>query len=198
MLLPRDYVRAVQRAGGLALLLAPDPVTTERPDELLDRVDALVLAGGVDVGDDPERDAFEAALTRRALQRDLPLLGICRGMQLINVAAGGTLIAHVPDAVGHDDHRHAPGAWSDHDVRLAAHSLAARAAGATTTAVKSHHHQGIDRVGDGFTVTGWATGDDLPEAMERPDRRFALAVQWHPEADDASQLIVALVDAVRG
>lgn len=197
VLLPRDYVRAVQRAGGLALLLAPDPVSTEHPDELLDRVDGLVLAGGVDIGDDPERDAFEMALGSRALERDLPLLGICRGMQVMNVAAGGTLIEHVPDAVGHDDHRHTPGSWADHDVRLEPDSLAARAAGGTTTAVKSHHHQAVDRVADAFTVTGWSDGDDLPEAFESRRNRFALGVQWHPEADEHSTLIGALVDEVR-
>jgi len=197
VLLPRDYVRAVQRAGALALLLAPDPVSTEDPDELLDRVDGLVLAGGVDVGDDPERDAFETALARRAMDRDLPLLGICRGMQVMNVAAGGTLIEHVPDRVGHEDHRHAEGSWSDHDVRLSDGSLAARAAGGSSAPVKSHHHQAVARLGEGFTVTGWATGDELPEAMEDHGRRFALGVQWHPEADEDSRLIAALVDEVR-
>ncbi len=197
VLLPRDYVRAVQRAGGLALLLVPDPATTAEPDEVLDRIDGLVLAGGVDVGDDPERDAFETALATRALERDLPLLGVCRGMQVMNVAAGGTLIEHVPDAVGHSDHRHTPGVWSDHEVRLSDGSLAAGAAGSGVTPVKSHHHQAVDRVGAAFTVTGWATGDDLPEAMEARGSRFALAVQWHPEADEESRLIAALVDEVR-
>jgi putative glutamine amidotransferase len=197
VLLPRNYVEAVQRAGGLALLLAPDPVDTVNPDDLLDRIDGLVLAGGVDIGDDPVRDAFEEALGRRALERDLPLLGICRGMQVMNVAAGGTLIDHVPDVVGHEKHRHEPGQWSDHEVQLKDGSLAARAAGDTPTAVKSHHHQAIDAVGQGFTVTGWATGDELPEAMEATAKRFALAVQWHPEADETSRLIGALVDEVR-
>jgi putative glutamine amidotransferase len=197
VLLPRDYVRAVQRAGAIALMLLPDPVSTEHPDEILDRIDGLVLAGGVDVGEDPERDAFEMALGTRALERDLPLLGICRGMQVMNVAAGGTLIEHVPDVVGHEDHRHTPGGWSDHDVHLNEGSLAARAAGGAVTAVKSHHHQAVDRVADGFTVTGWADGDDLPEAMESTAHRFALGVQWHPEADEESRLIAALVDEVR-
>jgi putative glutamine amidotransferase len=197
VLLPRDYVRAVQRAGALAILLAPDPVSTADPDDVLDRVDGLVLAGGVDVGQDPERDAFEMALGRRALERDLPLLGICRGMQVLNVAAGGTLISHIPDVVGHDDHSHTPGSWSDHAVHLAGDSLAARATGEPATAVKSHHHQAVDRVADAFTVTGWADGDDLPEAMESTSHRFALGVQWHPEADEHSRLIAALVDEVR-
>jgi putative glutamine amidotransferase len=197
VLLPRDYVRAVQRAGGLALLLAPDPVTTENPDEVLDRIDGLVLAGGVDVGEDPERDAFEMALAQRALERDLPLLGICRGMQVMNVAAGGTLIEHVPDVVGHEEHRHTPGIYADHRVALEPSSLAARAAGEEHHPVKSHHHQAIDRVAAPFHVTGWADGDELPEAMEATGNRFALAVQWHPEADEESRLIAALVDEVR-
>jgi putative glutamine amidotransferase len=197
LLLSRDYVRAVQRAGGLALLLAPDPVSTENPDELLDRIDALLLAGGADVGEDLERDAFEMALARRAMERDMPLLGICRGMQVINVAGGGTLVDHVPDLVGHDDHRHDPGNWSDHRVRLAAGSLAARAAGETDHAVKSHHHQAVDQVAPGFKLTGWADGDGLPEAMEAPDHSFALGVQWHPEADEESRLVAALVEEAR-
>lgn len=197
VLLPRDYVKAVQRAGALALLLAPDPANVDDPDELLDRIDGLVLAGGVDVGDDPERDAFEMALGTRALERDLPLLGVCRGMQVMNVAAGGTLIEHVPDVVGHEAHRHTEGQWSDHSVRLEDGSLAARAAGGTVTDVKSHHHQAVDRVAEGFTVTAWADEDDLPEAMESRAHRFALGVQWHPEADEHSRLIGALVDEVR-
>ncbi|MGI8623225.1 MAG: gamma-glutamyl-gamma-aminobutyrate hydrolase family protein [Solirubrobacteraceae bacterium] len=197
VLLPRAYVRAVQRAGALALLLAPDPVTADDPGEVLNRIDGPVPAGGGDVGEDRERDAFETALTRRALERDLPLLGICRGMQVMNAAAGGTLIAHVPDVVGHEDHRHSPGAWSDHEVRLGDGSLAARAAGGSATAVRSHHHQAVDRLGEGFAVSGWATGDELPEAMEAGGRRFALGVQWHPEADEHSRLIAALVDEVR-
>jgi putative glutamine amidotransferase len=118
-------------------------------------------------------------------------------MQVMNVAAGGTLIEHVPDVVGHEDHRHTPGGWSDHGVHLSEDSLAARATGGAATAVKSHHHQAVDRVADGFTVTGWSDGDDLPEAMESPNHRFALGVQWHPEADENSRLIAALVEEVR-
>jgi putative glutamine amidotransferase len=197
VLLPRDYVRAVQQAGAFALLVAPDPYTTEHPDEVLDRVDALILAGGVDVGEDPERDAFEMALAQRALDRDLPLLGICRGMQVMNVAAGGTLIEHVPDVVGHEEHRHTPGTFADHAVRLQEDSLAARAAGQALHPVKSHHHQAVGDVAPPFHVTGWADGDELPEAMEAFGRRFALGVQWHPEADEESRLIAALVEEAR-
>jgi putative glutamine amidotransferase len=197
LLLPRDYVRAVQRAGALPILFAPDPVSTENPDEVLDRIDGLVLAGGVDVGEDPERDAFEMALTRRALERDVPLLGICRGMQVMNVAAGGTLVEHVPDVVGHENHRHTMGTFADHAVALEPQSLAARAAGEEHHPVKSHHHQAVDRVAAPFRITGWADDDRLPEAMEATGSRFALGVQWHPEADEESRLIAALVEEVR-
>jgi putative glutamine amidotransferase len=209
-LLPRMYVDAVQRAGGSAVLLPVDQGWIDDPAELLDRLDGLMLAGGADidptaygaapdphtVGTVPERDAFELALTRAAFERDLPFLGICRGMQVMNVAAGGTLVQHLPDSHGHDDHRRVPGSFegADHDVRLAPGSLAARAAGERRHATKSHHHQGVDAVGEGLIVTGWAMVDDLPEAMERPDRRFALGVQWHPEADETSRLIAALVE----
>jgi putative glutamine amidotransferase len=209
-LLPRMYVDAVQRAGGAAVLLPADPGWVADPDELLDRIDGLMLAGGADIDPSaygaprdpatvatvPERDAFELALTRRALERDLPFLGICRGMQLMNVAAGGTLIQHLPDSHGHEEHRRVSGSFdgADHDVRLQPGSLAARAAGEERHATKSHHHQGVDAVGEGLVVTGWATVDDLPEAIEQPERRFALGVQWHPEADETSRLIAALVE----
>ena len=208
-LLPRSYADAVNRAGAMALLLAPDPVLTADPDEVLDRIDGLMLAGGADldpavygarphpetIGSVPERDVFEIALVRRALERDLPLLGICRGMQVMNVARGGTLHQHLPELHGHDDHRRVLGSFegADHDVRLTPGSLAARAAGEELHATKSHHHQGIDRVGEGLVVTGWAVIDDLPEALEVQSNDFALGVQWHPEADETSRLIAALV-----
>ena len=215
-LIARSYVAAIQEAGGLAVVLPPDDALLEEPDDVLDLLDGLLLAGGADIdpgayganahpetkGTVPERDTFEIALTRRALERDLPLLGICRGMQLMNVARGGTLEQHLPDSHGHHEHRRNPGSFdgADHDVRLSDGSLAARAAGETVHATKSHHHQGIDRLGEGFEVTGWSTIDELPEAFEMPDRRFALGVQCHPEADEQSRLIEALVreaDAAR-
>ncbi|HEX4343923.1 MAG TPA: gamma-glutamyl-gamma-aminobutyrate hydrolase family protein [Solirubrobacteraceae bacterium] len=208
--LARSYVDAVHRAGALALLLAPDPALVEDPDEVLDLLDGLMLAGGADiaaeaygaaahpetVGTVPERDAFEIALVRRALERDLPLLGICRGMQIMNIACGGTLHQHLPELLGHEDHRRVVGTFdgADHDVRLLADSLAARAAGEQLHATKSHHHQGIDRLGVGLIVTGRAVTDDFPEAIELPANRFGLGVQWHPEADERSRLIGALVD----
>ena len=209
-LLPRNYVDAVHRAGAMALLLAPDPALIEDPDEALDRIDGLMLAGGADldpatygapphpatIGSVPERDAFEVALMRRALERDLPVLGICRGMQIMNVACGGTLHQHLPELSGHEEHRRVLGSFdgADHDVRLAPGSLAARAAGEQRHATKSHHHQGVDRIGEGLEVTGWALMDELPEALELPGNAFALGVQWHPEADETSRLIGALVE----
>ena len=210
-LLPRSYIEAVQRAGGLVVMLPPDPGLTERPADVLDLIDGLMLVGGADIDPDvyeadrhaetvdtvPDRDRFEIALVRGALERDLPVLGICRGMQLINVARGGTIRQHLPEEFGHHEHRRTPGTFddADHDVRLAEGSLAARCAGELVHATKSHHHQGVGRVGDGLEVTGWAMMDDLPEALEAPDRRYALGVQWHPEADQASPLIASLVEA---
>lgn len=212
-LLPYDYVRAVQRAGGLALMIAPDGELVEAPDSLLDLLDALILAGGSDIDPScygaerhpmteqtvPERDRMEVALVRRAVERDLPVLGICRGMQMLNVAFGGTLKQHLPDEFGHDDHLRSPGSFeeADHDVRLTPDSLAARAAGEEVHVTKSHHHQGVDRIAEGFVVTGHAVLDDLPETVELPDRRFVLGVQWHPEVDDASTVISTLVEEAR-
>jgi len=125
------------------------------------------------------------------------VLGICRGMQLINVACGGTLVQHVPDLVGHHEHRRVVGSFdgSEHDVVLTEGSLAARAAGELVHPTKSHHHQGVDRLGEGLLVSGVSTFDELPEAIEGADGRFVLGVQWHPEADLASSVVGALVDA---
>jgi putative glutamine amidotransferase len=210
-LLQRSYVEAVQTAGGVAVMFPPDPDV--EPDQLLNLVDGLILAGGRDIdpaayGSDPhaetddprsERDEFEIALARRAMERDVPLLGICRGMQLMNVARGGTLVQDLPEHVGHDDHRRSVGTFdgNDHTVRLAEGSLAARAAGEVQHGTLSHHHQGIAELGHGLRVTGWADDDELPEAFEDPELRFALGVQWHPEADPRSQVVAALVEAAR-
>jgi putative glutamine amidotransferase len=214
MLVARNYVDAVQLAGGLVLMLPPDAALAEDPDQVLDLIDALVLVGGADIDPAfygqtaheatvetvPERDAFEIALANAAIERDLPVLGICRGMQLLNVARGGTLLQHLPQHFGHDEHLRSIGSFdgADHEVRLRAGSLAASAAGERKHATKSHHHQGIDRLGEGLVVSGNSTlDDDLPEAIELPDKRFVLGVQWHPEADVASRVIGALVEAAR-
>jgi putative glutamine amidotransferase len=205
---PRVYGIAVQRAGGLALLLPPDDAVAEAPDEVLEMLDALVVPGGSDIdpatygarphpethGARAERDRFELALAHRALERDIPLLGICRGMELLNVVLGGTLEQHIERV---DVHRHTPGAFGDHAVRLEPGSLAARAVGAERTDVKSHHHQAVDELGEKLVVTGWSEPDGLPEAIELPDRRFALGVLWHPEEDEQSRVVGALVDAAR-
>jgi putative glutamine amidotransferase len=211
LLLPRAYVDAIQRAGGFALMLPPDPGLIEDPDEALELIDGLVLAGGADIdpgsygqpaheetlGTVPERDAFEITLTRRAIELDLPVLGICRGMQLINVALGGTLIQHLPEQVGHLEHRRVPGSFegADHDVRVAEDTLAMRTLGEAHHSTKSHHHQGVDELGEGLSISATALMDDLPEAIEVPGRQFVLGVQWHPEADAMSPVLGALVQA---
>jgi putative glutamine amidotransferase len=217
-LLPLAYVEAVQRAGGLVLMLPPDPELAAEPHQALELIDGLILAGGADIdpatyeqeahpettGTVPERDAFEVALARAAIERELPVLGICRGMQLINVACGGTLIQHLPERFGHHEHRRVAGSFdgSEHDVVLTEGSLAARAAGELVHATKSHHHQGVERLGEGLVVSGVSTLDELPEAIElgdgSPPTRFVLGVQWHPEADLASSVVGALVDAAAG
>jgi putative glutamine amidotransferase len=215
VLLPLAYVEAVQRAGGMVAMLPPDSRLADDPQQALALIDGLILAGGADVdpssygqdahpqtvGTVPERDAFELALARGAIEREMPVLGICRGMQLLNVARGGTLVQHLPERFGHEEHRRVPGSFdgAEHDVILTEGSLAARAAGEIMHVTKSHHHQGVDRLGDGLIVTGASLLDELPEAIEwaggSSDRRFVLGVQWHPEADVASSVVAALVDA---
>ena len=210
-LLPLSYVQAVQRAGGIALIVPPDEALLDDAADVLDLFDGLMLAGGADI--DPasygrerqaettdtvrERDNWEIALTRAAIERDVPVLGICRGMQLINVACGGTLVQHLPDHVGHEEHRRVLGSFegADHDVQLTEGSLAAQAAGERDHATKSHHHQGVDELGEGLVVSGFSTLDELPEAIEAPDRRYVLGVQWHPEVDPMSNVIASFVTA---
>ena len=210
MALGMVYMRAIELAGGIPVVLPPLGHDTIAP--LLDRLDGVCLSGGPDIDPEgygeparnpqlgptePDLDAYELALAQLADARGMPVLGICRGSQALNVARGGTLHQHLPDLVGHEDHRRVPGAFGDHDVRLREGSLAARAAGELTHATKSHHHQAVDRLGEGLVVTGWAESDDLPEAIELPGVRFALGVQWHPEADETSELIAALVAEAR-
>ena len=210
-MVPLTYVRAIVRAGARPLLLAPTPGDVEDPARLLDLLDGVLVTGGSDV--DPtaygeaahpateassaERDAFELALVRAAGKRDLPCLGICRGMQVVNVAYGGALEQHLPDRLAHDIHRGTDGTFADHRVAVEPGSLAALAAGATEVAVKSYHHQGVARVGDGLRVTGRAEGDGTVEAIEDAGRRFMLGVLWHPEEDEADRLIAAFVAECR-
>lgn len=208
---PKSYINAVQRAGGRSVLLLPDSDDAEDPAEVLELVDAIILTGGAgDInpalyGDEPhpktgpiqhERDAYELALAKAAIEREKPLLGICRGMQILNVAYGGTVEQHVPDAVGHEQHSHDLGIYTDHEVRLRPDSLAAKAAGSDVEEVKSHHHQGAKQVGEGLQATGWSTLDDLVEAVEDPEKRFVLGVLWHPEEDEDSSVIETLVTEV--
>jgi putative glutamine amidotransferase len=205
---PRSYTDAIQAAGGMGLILPPDDTAAEAPGQLLDMLDALVLAGGSDLDPasygahahdetgptTPVRDRFELALAYGALERDMPLLGICRGMEMLNVACGGTLDQHIERL---DLHRHTRGVFGDHDVRIEPGTLAARAVGAERTTVKSHHHQGVGELGEGLVVSGRSEPDELVEAIELPERRFALGVLWHPEEDVRSGVVGALVEEAR-
>jgi putative glutamine amidotransferase len=208
VLLPLSYARAIHGAGGMMAMLPPDRRATENPEELLDRLDALVLGGGADidpetqgveahpetVGSNPDRDHFEIALARGAVERGIPLLGVCRGMQILNVASGGTLDQHIPERLGHDIHRPVPGSWAEHDVRLEPGSLAASAAGTESLTVKSHHHQGVDAIPESLVASAWATDDKSVEAIELADGGFALGVLWHPEEDLEDRVIPTLVE----
>jgi putative glutamine amidotransferase len=210
-LVPMNYIEQVQSAGGLAVLIPPDPALVEDPARALDLLDGLLLVGGVDIdagayGAEPHpladtplplRDAVETALVRAATARGLPVLGICRGAQVINVAAGGTLRQHLPDDLGTEDHRRALGRFdgNEHDVRVVAGSRAHQAAGEIVHRVASHHHQAIDAPGEGLAVTARALDDELPEAVESVGPGWVLGVQWHPEADPRSGVIAALVRA---
>lgn len=199
-LLPYSYVRAVEAAGGRAIVIPPDPSDAE----ILRVLDGLVLAGGPDLDparygapadprtDSPrtERDAGELALAGA----DLPILGVCRGMQLLAVAYGGRLHQHLPDVVGHDKHRPAPGEYGSHGARFVPGSLIDRVMEGDGE-VNSYHHQGVADPGR-LTVTGWAD-DGTIEAIEDPSRPFLLGVQWHPEVDGDVRPFRALVDAAR-
>jgi putative glutamine amidotransferase len=200
-LIPAAYVRSVARAGGAPLLVPPgaDIAAT------LGVVDGLVFSGGPDL--DPElygaeahpetagvvreRDDFELALMRAALEHDVPMLAICRGSQVLNVLHGGDIEQHVPDRVGNEAHREVPGVFSVHEVAVESGSLLAGILGERHD-VKSSHHQGFGRVGDGLTVTAQAP-DGTVEGLEDPSHRFAVGVLWHPEEGEDLALFEALV-----
>jgi len=202
----RTYTLAVADADAVSVLLPPDAAGTRDPDRLLDIVDALLLSGGADLdpalyGADPEpelqvtnreRDEFELALARRALERDLPVLGICRGMEVLNIACGGGLEQHL---AGAERHILTPGTFSEHDVRLEPGSLAARAVGREHVTVRSHHHQGIGELGEGLIPSGWAEPDGVIEVIESPRHRFVLGVLWHAEESRRSPVVAALAEA---
>ena len=201
-LIPVEYVRAVERAGGRALLVPP---SEDGVEETLGALDGLVFSGGSDLdpelydqepheetfGIHEERDRAELALLEAALQRDMPVLAICRGSQVLNVARGGDLLQHLPDVVGDERHKHTPGAFADHDVMVEAGTRLGSLLG-DHTPVKSHHHQGIGRIGEGLRVAAHAE-DGTVEAVEDPGRRFAVGVLWHPEAGDDARLFEELV-----
>lgn len=201
-LIPASYVESVVQAGGVPLLVPPGGSGFA---EVLDALDGLVFSGGSDL--DPElygaeahpetlgvireRDDFELALMRAALDRDLPVLAICRGSQVLNVALGGDIEQHVPDRVGSERHKEVPGVFADHDVEVAAGTLLQSIVGKRVP-VKSHHHQSYESVGEGLHVVARAD-DGTPEALEDPTRRFAVGVLWHPEEGEDKALFEALV-----
>ncbi len=210
--LPKVYFDAVTRAGGIVVLLPPQPVDDRIAERVLEGLDGLILTGGKDVdparyGQEPhpatdtprtDRDAWEDALLRTALQRELPVFGICRGLQVMNVTLGGTLHQHLPDVVGSNRYNAGGGVFTENEVRLEpATRLASILAGHETLAVLSYHHQAIDRLADGLVVSARAD-DGIIQAVELSSSQFALAVQWHPEesAEDL-RLFDALVDAAR-
>ncbi|MGW7515417.1 gamma-glutamyl-gamma-aminobutyrate hydrolase family protein [Streptomyces sp. NPDC054796] len=201
-LLPSGYHQLVQRAGGLAVMLPPDAPT--HADEVVARLDGLVLAGGPDVEPacygatpapetgppSPERDAWELALARAALARRVPLLGICRGMQVLNVLRGGTLVQHL------EGHRGETGVFAAHEVKPVPGTLLARVL-PEPLSVPTYHHQAADRLGEGLAPGAYAE-DGTVEALELPEAEgFVLAVQWHPEEGDDLRVMESLVSHAR-
>jgi putative glutamine amidotransferase len=205
-LVPADYLRAVERAGGRPLLVPP---SDDDVDDTLDALDGVIFSGGSDL--DPalygqeahpetkgfvaERDRAELALLQAALARDMPVLAVCRGSQVLNVALGGDLVQHLPEVVGDDKHKELPGEFGEHDVDLEPGTRIGTLLGERAP-VKSHHHQGFGRLGSGLREAARADDGTL-EAIEDPSRRFALGVLWHPEAGEDLRLFEALVEEAR-
>jgi putative glutamine amidotransferase len=205
-LIPLAYVEAIERAGGRPLLVPP---SAEGIEETLDALDGLLCSGGSDLdpatygqaahpetsGVRADRDRSELALLTAALERDLPVLAVCRGSQVLNVARGGDLVQHLPDVVGDERHKHTPGVFADHEVDFVPGSRLGALLGERAP-VKSHHHQGFGRVGSGLVPAAHAEDGTL-EALEDPSRRFVVGVLWHPEAGEDAALFVALVEQAR-
>jgi putative glutamine amidotransferase len=205
-LIPLAYVNSVERAGGRPLLVPP---SDDEVEETLDVLDGIVFSGGSDInpdtyGEQPhaetqdvraERDDAELDLMRAALERDMPMLAICRGSQLLNVARGGDLVQHLPEVVGDDKHKVTPGLFAVHDVAVEPESRLGSLIG-TAVRVESHHHQGIGRVGGGLEVVAFAD-DGTAEAVEDRDRRFTVGVLWHPEEGEDMRLFEALVEQAK-
>jgi putative glutamine amidotransferase len=190
-----QFVDGVATAGGQPVLLPPLPDI----DQVMDRLDGLLLLPGPDVdpalyaasphplsrGINPARDEAELSLLAAALEADIPVLGICRGAQLLNILRGGTLHQHLPDILGHDRHLPAVDGYGAEPVRVAPSSCLARVAGTDQLIVPCHHHQGIDRLGLGIEATAWSVADDIVEAIEVAGQEFAVGVQWHAERGGA-------------
>jgi putative glutamine amidotransferase len=205
VLVPSTYVEAVERAGGAPLVL---PIQAAGIDAVLGRVDALVLSGGPDV--DPSRydeephehtqtprrarDAFELALVKAASGSRTPTLAICRGLQVLNVARGGTLHQHLPDLVGHTGHSPTAGEYAWHGVAVEKDSQLAKILAGHAVQTASHHHQAIAQLGRGLRVVAHAD-DGTIEAVEDPDLDYLIGVQWHPEVGEDLSLFAALVAA---
>ena len=207
-LLPARYARAVESAGGLPVLIPVQDLSPEDAGRLLHRLDAVILSGGPDVNPErygapahestseprDERDELEATLLRAACGDAVPTLAICRGLQVLNVLRGGTLVQHLPDAVGHSGHSPIPAGHGLHDVSVRPGTLLAESLGWDRAGVPTHHHQAIERLGDGLVATAWAD-DGTIEAVEDRSLPFLLGVQWHPEAGDDLGLFRAFVSA---
>jgi gamma-glutamyl-gamma-aminobutyrate hydrolase PuuD len=205
-LLPYMYVEQVVRAGGQPVILPP----AGEPGALVGRLDGLIVAGGGDISPDRYgqdthdrtgyvrkfRDEAEFQVIEAALEADIPYFGICRGMQVLNVARGGTLHQHLPDVVGHTGHSPNPGEFGHLPIRPVPGTRIAKALGADPVEVPHYHHQAIDRLAPGLTVSA-VSDDGTIEAVELEDRRFAIAVQWHPEAAKDCALFEALIAACR-
>lgn len=209
--LPQIYFEGITAAGGIAVLLPPQPAGPGIVDRVLDGLDGLILTGGKDVDparygqpphpstDEPsrDRDTWEFGLLDGALRRGLPILGICRGAEVLNVAFGGTLHQHLPDVVGHAGHRAGNAVFTTSAVRTVPGTVLAGLIGESAD-VPCYHHQGIAELGDGLIV-GAQDSDGVIEAVELPGEQFVVAVQWHPEERlDDLRLFAAVVDAAAG